>query len=278
VVNELLDGAVAAARAGGTVLARYFRDASLQAETKAPNDPVSEADRESERVILGTLRERFPEHQILSEESGRVGESSGAFEWVVDPLDGTSNFLAGLPIFAISVACRHRGETVVGVVLDPCRDELYTATRGGGSFLNDRPLQVSSRPSIGGGFIATGYPFRARGALDVYLAIFREIFLETRSIRRCGAAALDLAHTAAGIYDGFFEFRLSAWDVAAGALLIAEAGGVVTDLDGGQSWLDSGNVLAGPVPVHADLVRLVARHASESVVELADPRSAALPG
>ncbi len=273
--DEILEGAVSAARAGGRVLDRYFRDASLTTEYKGQNDLVSEADRESERVILSILRERFPDHEILSEEIGRVGDASAEFEWIVDPLDGTSNFLAGLPIFAISAACRFQGELVVGVVFDPSRDELFTAVRGEGAFCNGRRLRMPEREGITGAFVATGYPFRARSAVDAYLAVFREVFLEVRSIRRCGAAALDLAYTAAGIYDGFFEFRLSAWDVAAGALLIREAGGVVTDLDGGEEWLRSGNVLAGSAAVHADLRRLVARHANEARVEALDPRPTA---
>ncbi len=268
--QELLDTAVTGAQAGAEVLRRYFRETDLDVRAKGSHDLVSLADHESETRVIGEIRRRFPDHRILAEESGSSPGDS-PYEWLVDPLDGTVNFLQGLPVFCVSVACRHRGELVAGAVLDPVGDNLFTAARGAGARWNDRPIKVSSRPGLAGAFLATGYPFRARGALDLYLSVFRDIFLEVRSIRRCGAAALDLAYTAAGVYDGFFEFRLSPWDFAAGALLIREAGGRITDLDGGEDFFASGNLLAGPPGLHRELRAVVRRHVDEAEMDRVDP-------
>jgi myo-inositol-1(or 4)-monophosphatase len=249
------------------VLTRLYGRTDLGAEEKAKNDLVSRADRESETAIIDRIRSAFPDHSILAEEGGRqVGEARG-LEWIIDPLDGTANFLRGMPVFCVSIACAERGRPVAAVVFDPLRDDLFTATRGGGAHRGGTTLRLRDREGLGGAFLATGFPFRAHGALDAYLAIFRDIFLEARGVRRCGAAALDLAYTAAGIYDGFFEFRLAPWDVAAGSLLIQEAGGVVSDLDGGDRFIANGNVLAGAPGVHRRMLRMVARHASESLLD-----------
>ncbi len=262
--GKLLAVAEAAARAGSRELQKRYRDPTLVAELKAEFDYVSDADRASEAAIMELVRRDFPDHDFLAEESGRSSPSGSEYQWVIDPLDGTTNFLQGLPVFAVSIACLRAGRTEIGVVLDPLRDNLYSAVRGGGAFLNGRPMHVSERADVGGAFVATGYPFRARPALDVYLEVFRDVFLRARGLRRCGAAALDLAFTACGTFDGFFEFRLAPWDIAAGALLIEEAGGRVTDLDGGDGYLESGNVVAGAPGVHAELLALLGRHTSES--------------
>lgn len=265
--EKLLETAVSAARAGGAILAERFRDASVRAEMKAPDDLVSEVDRESERAIVGIIRRAFPAHDILSEEAGWLSREGGEFRWLVDPLDGTSNFLQGLPIFAVSVACLRGEEPVAGVVFDPLSGHLFTAARGHGGHWNGRALRASRLPDAEGSFLATGYPFRSRGGLDVYLQVFRRVFDRARNLRRCGSAALDLAYTAAGVFDGFFEFRLSAWDVAAGALLVEEAGGRVTDLDGGGRYLETGNIVAGGPGVQPDLLRLVRQHADEALLD-----------
>lgn len=275
--SSILEVAEAAAQAGARVLRERYRDSSLEAEVKAEYDYVSAADRDSEAAILELVRGAFPEHEILAEESGRLGASGAEYEWLIDPLDGTSNFLQGVPVFAVSIACRRRGRTEVGVVLDPLRDTLFTATRDGGAFMNGRPMRVSARAGVEGSFLATGYPFRARAALDVYLDVFRDAFLRARGLRRCGAAALDLAYTACGSFDGFFEFRLSPWDIAAGALLIEEAGGRVTDLDGGERYLETGNVVAGAPGVHRELAELIARHASEERIDELVPGATGQP-
>jgi len=257
--SSLLDAAIAAAEAGAAILSRYFRSDRLEIGVKGENDFVTQADRESEAALVAEILRRFPEHRILAEEGTSHDAATAEYEWVIDPLDGTTNFLQGLPVWAISVACRRRGEILAGVVLDPSGGNLFAASRGAGATWNGRPMRVAGRPSLRGAFLATGYPFRAHAALDVYLDLFREVFRQARAIRRCGAAALDLAYTAAGVYDGFFEFRLSPWDIAAGALLVEEAGGRLTDLDGGPAFLDSGNVVAGPSGVHAELLACARR-------------------
>ena len=222
-----------AAPRGADVIRRYFRREDLVIDRKGTNDFVTQADHESEAAVLAEIRRRFPDHRILAEEGSGAGEGKGDYQWLIDPLDGTTNFLQGLPVYCVSVACRRGDELLAGVVHDPEGGNVFTATRGGGAFWNGRPMRVSAPRGSGGAFLATGYPFRALPTLDLYLAIFRDVFQQAKAIRRCGSAALDLAYTAAGVYDGFFEFRLSPWDIGAGVLLIEEAGGVVTDLDGG---------------------------------------------
>ena len=263
--SPLLDTATASARAGGAVLRRLFGDSALDVRRKGANDFVTRADRESEEAVISAIRERFPDHRILTEEAG-VLDGGDEHEWVIDPLDGTTNFLQGLPVFCVSVACRRRGELLAGAVYEPLADRMFAAARGAGATLNGEPIRVSRRAGLADAFLATGYPFRAHAALDLYLEIFREIFLQVRAIRRCGAAALDLAHTAAGVYDGFFEFRLSPWDLAAGVLLVREAGGRVSDLDGGERFLENGNVVAGAPGVQPELLRVVAGRGGEAAL------------
>jgi myo-inositol-1(or 4)-monophosphatase len=267
----LLEVALKAAGAGAAVLRGLFRSASVRVRAKGPNDLVSSADHAAEAAIAGVIRRHFPDAAFLGEEGGRSGHRDGELEWIVDPLDGTNNFLQGLPIFCTSVACCRRGEPVAGVVQEPLSGAVYSAVRGGGAWRDGEPLRVSSHPGLAGAFLATGFPFRAHGALDLYLASFRDVFLSARAVRRCGAAALDLAHTAAGVYDGFFEFRLSPWDIAAGVLLIEEAGGRVSDLDGGRAFFVGGNVVAGGEGVWRELVPAIAQHATEARLQAVDP-------
>ncbi|NCO68942.1 MAG: inositol monophosphatase [Acidobacteria bacterium] len=256
--------AISAAQRGGEVLRRHFRELRPgDIEAKGENDWVSIADRASEAAILELLGERTPGFAVLAEESGAFGACDGP-RWVIDPLDGTANFVRGFPHFAVSIALVADGRVELGVVVDPMRDEAFVAVHGGGSTCNGRPLRVSGRPQLAGAFVTTGFPFRIHRHIDTYLAIFRDVFLAVGAIRRPGAAALDLAHTACGIFDGFFEFSLAAWDIAAGALLIREAGGVVTDLDGGDAWLERGNVVAGTPAVQDALLGLCRRHCRES--------------
>jgi myo-inositol-1(or 4)-monophosphatase len=276
--RELLAAAVAAAEAGAAVLTEYFRSGRLEVGVKGENDFVTQADRESERALVDALLSRFPDHRILAEEGTVHDSATSELEWVIDPLDGTTNFLHGLPVWAVSVACRRGAELLAGVVLDPCGGNVFAGARGAGATWNGRPMRVAGRADLRGAFLATGYPFRAHGALDVYLELFRAVFRQARAIRRCGAAALDLAYTAAGVYEGFFEFRLSPWDIAAGALLIDEAGGRLSDLDGGAAFMGSGNVLAGPPGVHTALVAAArAAGASERRLDALVARSDASP-
>jgi len=276
--QHLTDTAVLAAREGSRVLRQYFRDSTLEVRAKGTHDFVTRADHESERAIVHEIRRHYPDHHVLAEEGGFDEGGHSQFQWFIDPLDGTSNFMQGLPIFSISIACRHREQLVAAVVLDPLGDNLFTATLGAGARWNGRPIRVSERDRLEGAFLATGYPFRTRRALDLYLDAFRSVFLEARAIRRCGSAALDLAYTAAGVYDGFFELRLSPWDFAAGTLLLREAGGRITDLDGGEAFFESGNLIAGPPGLHAELLAKVNVHIDEAILESVDPARNKLHG
>jgi myo-inositol-1(or 4)-monophosphatase len=247
----------AARKAGEVLLSHWRRLAPGSVEEKAKNDFVSIADRESERIIVDTILSAFPNDGILGEEGSRRPGSSGR-DWVIDPLDGTSNFIAGFPMWCVSVGVRRGAELLAGVVWDPLRAEMYRAEKGSGAFRNGERLSVSRRPSAEGAFLATGFPFRAHEKIDEYLAVFRALFLKAKAIRRAGSAALDLAGVAAGVFDGFFEFRLSPWDIAAGAVLITEAGGVLKDFEGGDRYFDSGDVIAGTPGVVEEIVRVIA--------------------
>jgi myo-inositol-1(or 4)-monophosphatase len=257
--GSILDVAADAARAGGEILKSYWRSLPRGAiSEKKKNDFVTRADKESEEVIAARIRERFPRDGFLGEEGGRRGGGDEARIWIVDPLDGTTNFIAGFPFWCVSVAAREKGEIVAGVVWDPLRAELYAAERGGGAFRNGERLRVTEQPNLDGAFLATGFPFRSKERIDLYLALFRALFLRARAIRRAGSAALDLANVAAGVFDGFFEFKLSIWDIAAGSLLIEEAGGRVTDFDGRDNHWERGNVVAGTRGVAEEIVRVAA--------------------
>ena len=271
--DELLATAVAAARAGAVVLERYFRQGDLEVRVKGDNDFVTRADRDSEAAVIAAVRGRHPQHRILAEEGGGAGAGGARseYQWLIDPLDGTTNFLQGLPIYCVSVACRRGERLVAAAIEDPEGHNVFTASAGGGAWWNGRRIAVSNRPGLAGAFLATGYPFRALATLDAYLAVFRDVFRQAKGIRRCGSAALDLAYTAAGVYDGFFEFRLSPWDIGAGVLLIAEAGGVVSDLDGGERYFAGGNLVAGAPGVQRELLAAVGRHASEAEIERLQP-------
>ncbi len=265
-MTSLLDTAVAAARAGGQVLLANWRNLPRgSVEEKKKNDFVTYADRESEARIVSAIRAQFPDDAFLAEESGASGGGVGAGAsrtWIIDPLDGTSNFVSGFPFWCVSIAAREGTELVAAVIWDPLREEIYTAERGGGAFRNGTRLAVTSRAELDGAFVATGFPFRNVEKIDAYLALFRAVFVRARAIRRAGSAALDLAYVAAGVFDGFFEFRLAPWDIAAGALLIHEAGGVLTDFDGGSGYLERGNIVAGSAGVAASL-----REAARGIVD-----------
>ncbi len=244
--GALVEAAAEAARDGGEVLVSNWRNLPRgSVEEKTKNDFVTHADRESEERIIAAIRRRYPEDAFLAEEGGRREGRAGARVWIIDPLDGTSNFVSGFPFWCVSIAAREGDQIVAAVVWDPLRGEMYAAERGAGAWRDGTRLAVAGRPDLEGAFVATGFPFRNRQKIDAYLALFKAIFLDARAIRRAGSAALDLAYVAAGVFDGFFEFRLSPWDVAAGALLIEEAGGRICDFDGGAGYLERGNVLAG---------------------------------
>jgi myo-inositol-1(or 4)-monophosphatase len=262
---------IEAARRGAAILLRYWEQLGKDdADLKARNDWVSKADRESEDAIMATIRELSPGDAFLGEESGHSdgsGDGSRDRTWVIDPLDGTSNYLQHFPFWSISIALRERGETVAGVVYEPLRDLFFTAARGAGAFRNGAPMRISAQETLEGSFIATGFPFRAQEYVAPYVAIFTDVIRTSKGVRRAGSAALDLAYTAASVFDGFFEMHLAPWDVAAGALLVTEAGGVVTDFSGGQRWLDRGNIVGASAGVHRELMIIMERHVTEEQLD-----------
>jgi myo-inositol-1(or 4)-monophosphatase len=205
--------------------------------------------------VIETLRKAYPDHAILAEESGASGQSE--YTWIIDPLDGTTNFIHGFPQYAVSIALRHKQTVTQAVVYDPTKNELFTATRGRGAFLNERRVRVARRNALAESLIGTGFPYRELGNLDAYLRAFKAVTEKAAGVRRAGAAALDLAYVAAGRLDGFWEIGLSPWDVAAGSLLILEAGGLISDYDGEANYLDSGHVVCGSPKVFVQLLQLV---------------------
>lgn len=252
-MDPMLNIAVRAARKAGRIAVRsYERGAELRVNEKGRNDFVSDVDRACEAAIIEELRGKFPDHAILAEESGRsAGKPQGGdYEWIIDPLDGTTNYLHGFPQWSISIGLRYRGLMEQAVVYDPLREELYTASRGRGAMLNDRRIRVSDRRGLEGALIGTGIPFRDQSHLTTYLSMLAAMIRDTAGIRRPGSAALDFAYVAAGRLDGFWEIKLSPWDFAAGALLVAEAGGTVSDLAGGDRFFETGNLVAGGLKVH----------------------------
>ena len=239
----LLNIAVRAARKAGDVIARNIdRRDTLTVSEKSPHDFVTEIDRTAEQRIIDTVRRSYPDHAFLAEESGAHGR--GDFEWIIDPLDGTTNFVHGFPHVAVSIAVRRRGRLEHAVVFDPLRQELFTASRGAGARLDDRRIRVAAKSGLKGALLGTGLPPRETGRLDTHLAMLKTLSSAPAQIRRGGAAALDLAYVAAGRLDGFWEAGLAPWDIAAGALLVQEAGGIVAEPDGGDDYLRSGEVAA----------------------------------
>lgn len=264
-----LELATDAARRGAALLLRYWEQLGKDdADLKARNDWVSTADRESEAAIVAAIREQRPNDAFLGEESGMSADGRGAERiWIIDPLDGTSNYLQHFPFWSVSIALREKGEMVLGLIYEPLRDLFFTAEKGSGAFRNGERMRVSSHDRVEGSFLATGFPFRAQEYVQSYVNIFTDVIRTSKGVRRAGSAALDLAYTAAGVFDGFFEMHLAAWDVAAGSLLVTEAGGVVTDFSGGQRWLDRGNIVGASRGVHAELLQIIGRHTSEDALD-----------
>ena len=257
--KDYLDAAIGAARIGGGIVRDFSKRLStISIDLKGLNDYVTEVDRTSEHAILGYLRDRFPDHSMIAEESAApVKETS--HQWYIDPLDGTTNFIHGVPTYAVSVALRIEGKMAAGAVYDPVRDEMFHAQAGVGAFLNDERIHVANRDSLKGALLATGFPFRAHDRLREYLRSLETFILETAGVRRAGSAALDLCYTACGRYDGFWEMSLSPWDVAAGSLIVRESGGVVTDFLGKDGYLKTGNILAGNLRIYSSMIEII-RH------------------
>jgi myo-inositol-1(or 4)-monophosphatase len=257
--HPIINIAVKAARRAGRIINQAADNLdALTVRHKSLNDLVSEVDRAAEEAIIHTIRAAYPDHAILAEESGASGESEHV--WIIDPLDGTTNYLHGFPQYCVSIGVKHRGVLSHGVIFDPTRNDLYTASRGRGAFLNDRRMRVSRRTKLIDALVGTGFPFRMFEHMDPYIAILRELMGKTAGIRRPGAAALDLAAVAAGRYDGFWEIGLSPWDMAAGALMVLEAGGLVGDLQGEEHYLERGMIIAGNPKIFAQLVQVMGPH------------------
>jgi myo-inositol-1(or 4)-monophosphatase len=265
-MHPALNIAIKAARRAGQIISRASLDVDLLKVTaKRQSDFVTEVDKAAEAAIIEVLREAYPNYAILAEESGTSGPTQAEYQWIIDPLDGTTNFIHGFPQYAISIALAHNGHVTQAVVYDPERNELFTASKGRGAFLNERRIRVSKRVKLDEALIGTGFPYRVFDHVDAYLAIFKELTQKTAGMRRPGAAALDLAWVACGRLDGFWEFGLSPWDMAAGTLLISEAGGLVSDLAGEAKFLDTGNVVAGTPKVFPQLLQVIDGHRSAAL-------------
>ena len=263
-VHALLNIAVRAARNAGEIIVRSMnRLESLQITSKGRNDFVTEIDKAAENEIIAHIRKHYPKHSFLAEESGEIPGSDRDTVWIIDPLDGTTNFLHGFPVFSVSIACQHRGKLEHAVIYDPMRQEIFTASRGGGAHLDNHRIRVSKQRGLDGALVATGFPYRANMQhIDAYLGMMRAVMEQTAGIRRPGSAALDLAYVAAGRVDAFWEIGLKPWDTAAGTLLIQEAGGRIGTLTG-ATYAQGGNVIAGSPKPYEALVELLAPHVTE---------------
>lgn len=260
-MNPMINTAIKAARRSAHMMLRASNNlTSVKFESKAFNDFVSQVDKESENILVSILKEAYPHHRIRTEESGTHGPAKSDYEWIIDPLDGTTNYLHGHPQYAISIALAHKGIVTDAVVFAPEHNELFTASRGQGALLNDRRIRVSSRIELNECLISTGFPVVDQSMMNTYLAILKDVLAKTAGGRREGAASLDLCNVAAGRVDGFFEYNLKPWDIAAGSLLVQEAGGIVTDFAGDDGWMESGDIVAANPKVLAQLLQIIAKH------------------
>lgn len=258
----MLNVAIKAARAAGAIINRAALDVeAVRISQKQINDFVTEVDHASEQAIIETLLSAYPGHGILAEESGsQYGAKDSEFVWIIDPLDGTTNFIHGFPVYAVSIALSVRGKIEQAVVYDPSRNDLFTATKGRGAYLNERRIRVSKRTQLKDSLVSTGFPFRPGDNFQNYMRMMADVMPRTAGLRRPGAAALDLAYIAAGYCDGFFETGLSSWDVAAGALLVTEAGGLIGNFTGEADFLDQGECLAGNPRIYGQLVSILGKY------------------
>ncbi len=257
--------AVKAARAAGNIILRHLnRVEGLTVEEKSRHDYVSEVDKLAEAEIIKELRRAYPDHGFLGEESGQKGKTDKV--WIIDPLDGTHNYLRGFPHFCVSIGFRDHGDLVYGVVYDPLRDEMFTASKGDGAFLNDRRIRVTRRDGLAGALLGTGFPYRQRRHLGAQLDMTRALLGEAEDIRRTGSAALDLAYVAAGRLDGYFETGLYPWDMAAGILLVREAGGQCSDFAGKAGMPENGNLIAGNHFVAAAMAKVISAHSPPTLL------------
>ena len=254
--HPVLNVAIEAAHAAAKIMRRQMQHVdAIPVERKARHDYVSEVDKACEAEIVREIKRFYPDHAFLCEESGQIGDDEHV--WIIDPLDGTSNYLHGIPHFAVSIAQQYRGKTEHAVVYDPIRDELFSASRGSGAFMNNKRMRVSARNGLEDAVVATAFPFRDRENLQAYAKVFQAVFSKVEDFRRAGTASLDLAWVAAGRMDGYFELGLKPWDVAAGSLIVREAGGVVLDFDGNDAVEEAGSIIAAPYKVMTPLRQLI---------------------
>jgi myo-inositol-1(or 4)-monophosphatase len=252
----MLNIAVKAARRAGSIIERAaVSGVALEVRAKRANDFVTQVDRAAEQAVIEVVRKAYPDHGILAEESGELRGASAEYCWVIDPLDGTTNFIHGFPQYCVSIAIQQGGKSVHAVVYDPSKNELFTASRGRGAFLNDRRIRVTRCRRLEDALVGTGFPFRELGRLEQYMGQLGRMMGSSSGVRRAGAAALDLAYVAAGRLDAFWEMGLSPWDMAAGALLISEAGGLVGDFSGESGYLESGDIAASTPKVFTELLQ-----------------------
>lgn len=264
-MHPILNVATKAAREAGRIINRASQDVgALKVHTKDYNDFVSEVDRAAEDAIISILKEAYPTHGFFGEETGKTNEEAESI-WIIDPLDGTTNFLHNFPCYCVSIALQEKGVLTQAVIYDPVHNDLFTATKGRGAFLNDKRIRVTNRSKLQDGLISTGFPFKDFSYMDTYVDIFKDMAKKTSGLRRPGSAALDLAYVAAGYTDGFFEINLSPWDIAAGALLVQEAGGIVGDFEGNESWLRTGNIVAANPKVFGQMLQVIAPHLTERI-------------
>ena len=258
-MHPILNVAIKAARRAGNTIVRYLdRLDRVAIREKTRNDFVTEIDVMAEQDILQTIHSGYPDHSILAEESGASAGSE--YQWIIDPLDGTTNFMHGHPQFAVSIGIKRHDALEHAVIFDPLRNELFTASRGAGAHLNDRRIRVSNVKKLNDALLGTGFPFKEMAQLERWLAGFRVFLTRSHGIRRAGSAALDLAYVACGRFDGFWEYGLSPWDMAAGVLLITEAGGILSEPNGGRAYLDSGNIVAGNPHIHKVMLELLQQY------------------
>ncbi len=259
-MHPMINTAVKAARKAAAIINRASFDLDqVVVSRKGHNDFVSEVDKAAETAIIDVLKQAYPGHAILAEESGASSNLHDENEnvWIIDPLDGTTNFLHGFPQYSVSIALRHRGQITQAVVYDPTRNELFTASKGEGAFLNNKRIRVAKRDKLADALIGTGFPYSDLSGLDEYLKMFKIMTEKSAGLRRPGSAALDLAYVAAGRLDGFFEKKLKPWDMAAGALLVSEAGGIIADFTGESGYMDKGDVIAASPKVFVQMLSLL---------------------
>ena len=265
-MHPLLNVATIAARSAGNQIMQHLENIErLNIEFKGMNDYVTEVDKEAEQIIIDTIQKYYPDHAILGEETGKSGSKTSQFEWIIDPLDGTTNFLHKFPQFSVSIAVKEKGKLMHGVVFDPIRDEMFSATRGDGAKLNNYRIRVSEQKTLENALLGTGFPYHDFTYLDSYMNSLKSFMQSTAGIRRAGSAALDLAYVACGRMDGFWEFNLKAWDMAAGALIAQEAGAFVTDFKGGNNYLVSGNILVANPKLYKHMAQTITKTIPEAL-------------